>query len=95
MGVKNMEHKKTNSNAIISLIFGLLSLFVPFIGIVFSIIGMYFYTKAKKEILVTNEDGKSFATAGFICSIIGLIYGVLIILLAFLGFFAFFNNISY
>lgn len=85
------ESKKTNASAIVSLIFGLLSLFVPFIGFVFSILGLYFYNKAKKEIAQTNEDGKSFATAGLVCSIIGLIYGFLIILFAVFGFLAYFS----
>ncbi|ASS96881.1 DUF4190 domain-containing protein [Peribacillus simplex] len=82
------EIKPSNSKAIVSLIMGVLSLFIPFIGIILGILGLIFASKSKQEIKLTGESGKGLVTAGKVCSIIGIILNVLMILI-FLVFFYF------
>lgn len=67
-----MENK-TNAKAIIALTLGILSIFIPVIGIVLGTIGFIFSLIAKKEIEKTKEQGVTLAKAGMILSIIGLI----------------------
>ncbi|MCK1982923.1 MULTISPECIES: DUF4190 domain-containing protein [Peribacillus] len=85
------EIKRSNSKAIVSLIMGVLSLFIPFIGIILGILGLIFASKSKKEIKVTGESGDGLVTAGKVCSIVGIILNVLVILI-FLVFFYFSVN---
>ncbi|MFF2857272.1 MULTISPECIES: DUF4190 domain-containing protein [unclassified Peribacillus] len=82
------EIKLTNSKAIVSLIMGVLSLLIPFIGIILGILGLIFASKSKQEIKLTGESGKGLVTAGKVCSIIGIILNVILILI-FLVFFYF------
>ncbi|MET1179138.1 DUF4190 domain-containing protein [Peribacillus simplex] len=82
------EIKLTNSKAIVSLIMGVLSLLIPFIGIILGILGLIFASKSKQEIKLTGESGKGLVTAGKVCSIIGIIWNVILILI-FLMFFYF------
>ncbi|MCA1028061.1 MULTISPECIES: DUF4190 domain-containing protein [Cytobacillus] len=84
-----MEQQKTNTKAVVSLTLGILSLLVPFIGFLLGIISIVFGRLSAKEILQTGEKGKSLATAGLICGIIGIILTVIWILFALLGIFAF------
>lgn len=79
------SHVKTNSNAIISFVLGILTFLIPFIGFIFGIIGIILSVKATKQMKETNEGGKGLAIAGLICSIIGLVLQLLVIL----GFVAF------
>ncbi|MFF2498232.1 DUF4190 domain-containing protein [Peribacillus sp. NPDC058075] len=85
------EIKRSNSKAIVSLIMGVLSLFIPFIGIILGILGLIFASKSKKEMKVTGESGDGLVTAGKVCSIVGIILNVLVILI-FLVFFYFSVN---
>lgn len=64
---------QTNNKSIISLILGILSIAIPIIGFVLGIIGIFLSRKASKEIRQTNEQGKGIATAGFVCSVVGVI----------------------
>ncbi|MFJ9382290.1 DUF4190 domain-containing protein [Peribacillus sp. NPDC101481] len=85
------EIKRSNSKAIVSLIMGVLSLFIPFIGIILGILGLIFASKGKQEIKLTGESGDGLVTAGKVCSIVGIILNVLVILI-FLVFFYFAVN---
>ncbi|NHM34039.1 DUF4190 domain-containing protein [Neobacillus terrae] len=85
------EKNQTNNSSVISLTVGILSLFIPFIGLILSIIGIVFSRKAIKQINQTNENGRGLATAGLICSIVGLILQLLMVL----GYVAFFSVSSY
>ncbi len=67
------EKAETNSKSIISLTLGILSIVIPLIGLVLGTIGLVFSRKATKEIVKTIENGKGLATAGLICSIVGII----------------------
>ncbi|MGM9985779.1 MAG: DUF4190 domain-containing protein [Bacillaceae bacterium] len=82
---------KTNSKSIISIIFGILAMIIPGIGGAFGIIGIFISLAAKKEIEKTNEGGKAFATAGLICSIIGIVIQFFMMILAVIGVLSFYN----
>lgn len=85
------EKNQTNNSSVISLTVGILSLFIPFIGLILGIIGIIFSRKAVKQINQTNENGRGLATAGLICSIVGIISQLLMVL----GYVAFFSVSSY
>ncbi|MDR7240175.1 DUF4190 domain-containing protein [Neobacillus drentensis] len=85
------EKNQTNNSSVISLTVGILSLFIPFIGLILGIIGIIFSRKAVKQINQTNENGRGLATAGLICSIVGIILQLLMVL----GYVAFFSVSSY
>ena len=85
------EKNQTNNSSVISLTVGILSLFIPFIGLILGIIGIVFSRKAVKQINITNENGRGLATAGLICSIVGIILQLLMVL----GYIAFFTVSSY
>ncbi|RLQ94601.1 DUF4190 domain-containing protein [Falsibacillus albus] len=80
-----MENTETNSNSVTSLTMGILSIIIPFIGLVLGFIGVGFSRKALKEIGKTNEGGRGLATSGYVCSVIGIVLQ----LLAVVGYFAF------
>lgn len=77
----------TNTNAVVSFTLGILSVFIPAIGLVLGIIGIVFYQKAKNEIAVTGEGGRGLATAGLVCSIVGIFLQIFIIMAYFFFFF--------
>ena len=74
------EKNQTNNSSVISLTVGVLSLLIPFIGLVLGIIGIVFSRKAVKQIEKTNESGRGLATSGLICSIVGLVIQIFMIL---------------
>lgn len=74
------QKSQTNTSSVISLTVGILSLLLPFMGLLLSIIGILFSIKAVKEINKTNENGMGLAISGLICSIIGGIWQLLVIL---------------
>ncbi|MFD3450221.1 DUF4190 domain-containing protein [Microbacteriaceae bacterium 4G12] len=84
MSVKN----QTNNSSVISLTVGILSLFIPFIGLILGIIGIVYSRKAVKEINKTNENGRGLATAGLICSIVGITLQLFIVVLGVVSFFS-------
>ncbi|MGG2087405.1 DUF4190 domain-containing protein [Priestia aryabhattai] len=71
---------QVNTNSIVSLTLGILSIFIPIIGFITGIIGIILYKKASNQIAATNQGGKGLAIAGLICSIVGLISQLLFIL---------------
>ena len=71
---------RTNSNSISSLTLGILSILIPLIGFILGVIGIAISRKAKKEIVITNERGIGIATSGLICSVVGIIIQISIIL---------------
>ncbi|MEI3607340.1 DUF4190 domain-containing protein [Pseudogracilibacillus sp. SE30717A] len=76
----DVQTQTTNTNAIIALVLGILSLVIPWVGFILGIIAIVYYVKAKKAIKVTNEKGNGMALAGLICGIIGILAQILIIL---------------
>ncbi|MGJ9385368.1 DUF4190 domain-containing protein [Salipaludibacillus sp. CF4.18] len=63
---------KTNSNAVISLTVGILSIILPIIGLVFGVIGIVTARKAVKEIEKSSDVGEGLARSGLICSSVGI-----------------------
>lgn len=71
---------KTSSHSVISLSVGILSIILPFLGLVLGVIGIVIARKALKEIVKTSDIGGGLATSGLICSSVGFIiqlFGVL------------------
>lgn len=74
--MNNVEYSQSNvtNNMVVSaLTFGILSILIPVIGIVLSVLGIIYFVKARKEMIVTHEAGDGLATAGLICSIVGIV----------------------
>ena len=68
-----VEKTQTNSNSVISLTLGVLSILIPLIGLILGIVGVVYARKALKEIKETHENGRGLATAGLICSVVGIV----------------------
>lgn len=62
-----------NSKSVISLTLGILSILIPYIGLILGVIGVVVSRKATKEIVKTGEGGNGLATSGLICSVVGII----------------------
>ena len=71
--INMVEKTQTNSNSVISLTLGVLSILIPHIGLILGVIGVVVSRKATKEIVKTNEGGSGLATSGLICSVVGII----------------------
>ncbi len=83
-----VEKAKTNSKAVVALTLGILSIFIPVVGILLGIIGITFSVIAKKEIEKTNEDGRNFATSGMICSVVGVIIQLFFVVVGIVSFYS-------
>ncbi|PFR92602.1 DUF4190 domain-containing protein [Priestia megaterium] len=81
---------QNNSKSIISIIFGILSMIVPYIGLIFDIVGIIFCTKSIREVKKTREQGKGIAITGGVLSTVGLCIQASVIFLALLGYTAVF-----
>ncbi|WP_413405380.1 DUF4190 domain-containing protein [Paenibacillus amylolyticus] len=79
---------KTNGKSITSLVLGILSVTIPYVGILIGIVAILFASLAFKEIRVRMEQGRGLAIAGLVCGIIGTAIYVLLILLVLLFNFA-------
>ncbi|MDX1807464.1 MAG: DUF4190 domain-containing protein [Paenisporosarcina sp.] len=78
------ERSQTNSKSVISLTLGIISIVIPIIGLVIGIIGVVVSRKAAKEIAFSNESGSGFATAGLVCSVVGIVLQTFIVVAYFL-----------
>ncbi|ALC85570.1 hypothetical protein AM499_06850 [Bacillus sp. FJAT-22090] len=67
-----VEKTHTNSNSVISLTLGILSILIPFVGLILGGIGVVVSRKAAKELVITNQGGSGLATSGLICSVVGI-----------------------
>lgn len=74
-----------NSYAATSLTLGILSILVPFLGVIFGVTGAVLSKKAKIEVAFSGEAGRSLAVAGSICSVIGICLQVFVMI----GYFAY------
>ncbi|MGE7925402.1 DUF4190 domain-containing protein [Viridibacillus arvi] len=72
---------ETNSKSIASLTLGILSIFIPFVGLILGIIGIVLSSKSMIEIDYLNEKGKGLAISGKVCSIVGICIQILLVLL--------------
>lgn len=95
MAMENPVANKMNNDAIFSIILGVASLVIPFIGIFAAIAGIIFSFKSLKTIKVTNETGKGLAITGLVSSIVCILFYILaIVLLIFMLFFIFMDITS-
>ncbi|MEC3882320.1 DUF4190 domain-containing protein [Halobacillus sp. HZG1] len=76
--------------AVTSCVLGMMSIFLPFIGILFGWIGLLFANKALVE-LTTDAPGYRFALGGKICSVVGLCLQVCILIFILAAYFFFMN----
>lgn len=77
---------QTNSNAVLCIILGTVTVVIPLIGIITGIMGIIYYRKAKTAIAETGETGEGLAITGLIFSIVGLalqVIGIILIILFF------------
>ncbi|WP_307284523.1 DUF4190 domain-containing protein [Bacillus sp. SORGH_AS_0510] len=73
---------KTNNKSIAALTLGILSILLPYIGLILGIIGLVLSSKSIKEINHSNENGRGLAISGKVCSIVGIsLHGLLILLM--------------
>ncbi len=80
------ENGQINTNAVVSLTMGILSLlFFPFIGWILGIIGLVYSNRSLREIENTQEKGKNLAVAGKVCSIVGITFSLLLIIIVIAG----------
>jgi tellurite resistance protein TehA-like permease len=62
------------------MVLGILSVVIPYIGLIIGIVGIILSSLSLKEINRHGEQGRGMAIAGLVCSIIGtLIYTLIII----------------
>lgn len=80
---------KTNGKAIASLVLGISSIVIPYIGFILGIVAIVFSTLAFKEIKKTNEQGKGLTVAGLVCGIIGTALYAIILLFLVIAFIVF------
>ncbi|WP_339060820.1 DUF4190 domain-containing protein [Tepidibacillus marianensis] len=77
---------KTNGKAIAALVLGIVSLMIPYVGLIVGIVGIVYAKKAIAEIAQTQDNGKGMAVAGLVTSIISVaLYAILIIILIIAG----------
>ncbi|MCG1023580.1 DUF4190 domain-containing protein [Sutcliffiella horikoshii] len=87
--VPHSETGKLNSNAILSFILGILSILccvISFLSMLFAVPGFVLALIGLNEIQKKDQIGRGYAKAGLICSIIGMLLPLLIILVSLLFF---------
>ncbi|MFD4932183.1 DUF4190 domain-containing protein [Peribacillus butanolivorans] len=77
--------EKTNNKSIVSLTLGVLSIIIPYIGLILGIIGIVISSKSIKEIDESNEKGRRLAISGRFCIIVGICFQLLLIFLLILS----------
>ena len=77
---------KTNGKAIAALVLGIVSLIIPYIGLIIGIIAIVYAKKAFVEIELNKDGGKGLAIAGLVCGIVAVsLYAILILLILVAG----------
>ncbi|MEF2967113.1 DUF4190 domain-containing protein [Paenibacillus sp. M1] len=77
---------KTNGKSIASLVLGIMSLVVPYIGFILGIVAIVFASMSFKELKRTGEQGRGLSIAGLVCGIIGTVLYAILILIVVLAF---------
>lgn len=73
--------ERMNGKAVAALVLGILSIVIPYVGILFGITAIVLATLAFKEIRYSYEQGRGLAIAGLVCGIAStFIYTILIIM---------------
>lgn len=80
------DNGPTNTNAVISLTMGILSvLFFPLIGWILGLVGLVYGNRSLRQIDETNEKGKNLAVVGKVCSIVGITLSLISIIIIVAG----------
>ena len=74
-----MGKKKTNSLAVAGFVTGIVSLFINFCGLV-GLVATVLSAVGLSQIKSSKEEGKGMAITGLILGIIGVIYGLIVIM---------------
>jgi hypothetical protein len=75
---------KTNTKSIVSLVLGILSIIIPYLGFLIGIVAIVFASLSFKEIRMRMEQGKGLAVAGLVCGIIGTaLYAIIVVFFLF------------
>lgn len=70
------EQKEISSHAVTSLVLGIISIIIPFFGLLLSILAIFFYRKS----IQAQEKRKGLAIAGLVCGIIGVSFQILMLI---------------
>ncbi|MFD2878474.1 DUF4190 domain-containing protein [Paenibacillus rhizoplanae] len=80
----SLRRERMNGKAVAALVLGILSIVIPYVGILFGITAIVLATLAFKEIRYSYEQGRGLAIAGLVCGIAStFIYTILIIMFVF------------
>ena len=82
---------KQNGKVIATLVLGILSIVIPYLGFILGIIAIVLGHQSKKELDQNGGEGRSMAVAGFVCGIVGTSLWVLLDLFIAIGLIAFFS----
>ncbi|MCF8012040.1 MAG: DUF4190 domain-containing protein [Clostridiales bacterium] len=83
------ENKVLNSKAIAALILGILSivtLIFAGLGVILGVIGLILGIIGLKEIKHFNQEGRKMAVAGIICSSLGILLPIFLIIISYAAF---------
>jgi hypothetical protein len=83
---------KTNGKSIAAMVLGILSVVLPYIGLLIGIIAIIFASISLKEIKRNQEQGRGMAIAGLVCGIVGTAIYALIILIVVFAVTSFYNS---
>ena len=78
--MENQNNTKTNTKAIVSLILGIVSLLITYLGIIAAVAGIILSRMATKEIEERGEKGSGLALGGLITSIVGVVLQIIAII---------------
>lgn len=79
--------RRTNQKSISALTLGVLSIMIPAIGFILGVIGIFIARSSMKEIDTANQKGMGMAISGLICSIVGIVFQLFVIL-AIIGYYS-------
>ncbi len=83
----NME-TKNSGKAVASLVCGILSIFMPFLGFILGAISIVFGVLSRNEIQQSEGKliGKGMAIAGLVCGVLGIVWNIILLrILEFIG----------
>jgi uncharacterized Tic20 family protein len=76
------QQPNTNGKAVASMVTGIASLVIPFIGIITGPLAIVFATRARSEVQRTRQKGDGLAITGLVTGIIGCVgYAIFLILI--------------
>lgn len=72
---------KTNGKSIATLVLGIVSIIIPYVGFLPGIVGIILGILSLKELKASGEQGRGLSIAGLICSIIGTLLWLVVLLI--------------